>query len=191
MKDIREKADSKFIHCLRSSDSPYQQRTMAAFVHSELCNGYRPGQDICLDLGFHRSSTAVLSTRDVMLHPHLKKWIIHSVGKLCEDFPRAKRQYLIDDIHLHIYPFLLDFHPAVRIAAIITLGDIIGASVAVYQPSGVPVKRLSHEQISIREKEIEIAMQIMECFGDGCPAVRREAVIAISKVYNYLVCISS
>ena len=182
VKDIKDKGESRFMQCLRSTDTPYQQRTMAAFVQAEICNGYVNGQQVCLSLHCHRMYASLLSSPEVMHHAHLKKWIALSLSKLCEDFLPAKRQCIMDSVHLCLYPLLLDAHPAVRMAAVLALGENFGASVALY-PHVLPAgRRLTQEQSDVREKELEIAMQLLECRADGCAAVRREAIIAISNV---------
>jgi hypothetical protein len=182
VKDIKDKAESRFIQCLRSIETPYQQRTMAAFVMSEICNGHLAGQQVCLSLSFHRVYSSLLSTPDVMHHAHLMKWIALSLSKLCEDYTPAKRQCVADNVHLCLYPLLLDSHAAVRMASVLALGEIFGASLVSCPQVLAPGRRLTTEQNDFREKELEIAMQIVESRNDGCAAVRREAVIALSKV---------
>ena len=182
VKDIREKGESKFLQCLKSSDSPYHQRTMAAFIHAEICNKYRPGQELFLEFGYHRVYTSLLSDPTIVGHKHLKKWIIFALAKLCEDFPEAKTQCIRSEIHLSLYPLLQDTSPAVRVATIYALGNLLGASVIVH-PSGISyTKSLNYSQSIMRGKEIEITLQILESYTDGCAAVRREAMIAVSKV---------
>lgn len=182
VKDIKDKGESRFIQCLRSTDTPYHQRTMAAFVMAEVCNGYLAGQQVCLSMNFQRVYSSLLSTGDVMHRTHLKKWIALSLSKLCEDYNPAKRQCVAENVHLCLYPLLLDSHPAVRMASVLALGEFFGASL-ISCPQVLPVgRRLTPEQNDFREKELEIAMQIIESKSDGCAAVRREAVIALSKV---------
>lgn len=188
VKDIKEKNESKFLQCLKSPDSPYQQRTMAAFIHSEICNHYRPGQELFLEFGYHRVYSALLSDPSIVTHTHLKKWIVLALAKLCEDFIEAKAQCIKCDVHLSLYPLLQDSHPAVRIATIFALGNLLGASLSVCSNPLQHGVFLNSQQITLRGKEIEIIMQILESFSDGCAAVRREAVIAVSKVIFSQLC---
>jgi hypothetical protein len=184
VKDIKEKSESKFLMCLRSAESPYQQRTMAAFIHAEICNNYRIGQDLFLEFGFHRVYSSLLSDPTVIMHTHLKKWIVLSLAKLCEDHIEAKSQCIRCDVHLSLYPLLQDSHPAVRIATIYALGHLIGASLIVCPTPLDPGAILTSQQNTMRGKEIEIIMQILESCSDGCAAVRREAIIAASKLFS-------
>mmetsp|Transcript_3259 Transcript_3259/g.5075 ORF Transcript_3259/g.5075 Transcript_3259/m.5075 type:complete len:1600 (-) Transcript_3259:102-4901(-) len=182
VKDIRDKAESKFLQCLKSTDAPYPERTMAAFVQAEICNGYRAGQQVFLNLSVHRVLSSLLAEPDVMCHSHLKKWIALCLCKICEDFPQAKRQCIVDETHFYLYPLLQDSHPAVRTAAVLALGELFGASTLVYPAVAPPDTKLTQEQSDIRSKELEISMQILESCADGCAAVRREAIIALSKM---------
>jgi regulatory associated protein of mTOR len=188
IKDIREKGESKFLFCLKSSECSYQLRTMAAFIHSEICNRYRIGQELFLEFGFHRIYSSLLSDPTIIIHTHLKKWIVFSLAKLCEDFIEAKTQCFSCEVHLSLYPLLQDSNPTVRIATIFALGNMIGASLSVCPAPLHPNSMLTPQQNMMRGKEIEIVMQIIESCSDGSAAVRREAVIAVSKVRWSLPC---
>jgi hypothetical protein len=182
VKDIKDKNKSQFLHCLQNAETPHQQRTMAAFIQSEICHRYKPGQLTCLNLGMHKTYINLLASPDVGRHPHLKKWLAFCLAKLCEENPQCKKQCILDEVQLYLYPLLLDAHPFVRSASLLALGELFGASRVVYPQELPENKVLSKEQWNIRGKEVEIAMQVLESCLDGCASVRREAVVAISKM---------
>ena len=182
VKDMKDKNKSQFLQCLQNSDTPHQQRTMAAFILSEMCHQYKPGQEVSLGLGMHKTYISLLTTPEVGRYPHLKKWLTFCLAKLCEDMPLCKAQCIVDEVQLYLYPLLLDSHPFVRSAALCALGELFGASRVVYPQELPEGKMLNKEQWDIRGKEVEIAMQIAESFLDGCATVRREAIVAISKM---------
>ena len=182
VKDIKDKKKSQFLHCLQSSDTPHQQRTMAAFIQAEICHHYKVGQQTCLQLGMHKAYVGLLATPEVGRHPHLKKWLAFCLAKLCEDMPQCKKQCIVDEVQLYLYPLLVDTHPFVRSASLLALGELFGASRVVYPQELPEGNALTKEQWNIRSKEVEIAMQVLESCLDGCASVRREAVVAISKM---------
>lgn len=179
-----------FVQNLKS-DMPYLQRTMVAFILCEICNNYRLGQKCCVELKVHNVCANLLASASTASHPHLRKWIIFVISKLCEDFNPAKYQCIVDNAHICLYQLRYDPHPAVRIAAVIALGELFGASTVYSSSSSIAMSSGSStssnrsafvEECRIRGIELEIAMNVLEGCMDGCVAVRREAVIALSKV---------
>jgi regulator-associated protein of mTOR len=183
-----------FIHNLKIDSTSHKQKTMAAFILCEICHNYRPGQKACLDLKMHVICSSLLGAPFTQPHAHLKKWLLFAIAKLCEDFNLAKFQCIAENIHMRLYQYRYDSHPAVRIAAVVALGELFGASLVFNSVpttpttpgnkngSNSPNSRLA-EQCKIRNIELEIAMNILEGCMDGCVAVRIEAVIALSKVF--------
>jgi hypothetical protein len=129
---VREKSQLCFIQVLGSKTVPTQQRCLAAFVLAEVCNGYKEGQQSCLQLGLHRTCTNVLSSAstsiDVMQSTSLKLWLCLCLFKLCEDFIWAKYLCITEAGHTALYPLLIDPDPTVRTAAVLALGELFGAS---------------------------------------------------------------
>jgi hypothetical protein len=129
---VREKSQLCFIQVLGTKTVPTQQRCLAAFVLAEVCNGYKEGQQSCLQLGLHRTCTNVLSSTstslEVMQSTSLKLWLCLCLFKLCEDFIWAKYLCITEAGHTSLYPLLIDPDPTVRTAAVLALGELFGAS---------------------------------------------------------------
>jgi len=205
---VRDKSQGYFIQYLTSKDQPEAQRCMAAFILAEICNGYRDGQQTCLQQGLHRLCTSILSSPEVIACSGLKKWISLCIVKLCEDFLWAKYLCLSEASHTQFYPLLLDPDATVRACALLALGEMFGASVltgnmvnseeqsGVDNPniqakkgngfgiSGSPMdanKNFTVEQRELMESELQLALQILINCTDASVLVRREAMIALSK----------
>jgi hypothetical protein len=205
---VREKSQLCFIQVLGSKNVPAVQRCLAAFVLAEVCNGYKEGQQSCLQLGLHRTCTSILSQSEVMSSSTLKLWVCLCLFKLCEDFLYAKYLCITEAGHTALYPLLIDPDPTVRTAAVLALGELFGASSltggATNTPGGPmtpgsarpPIRKtLSSsseenfgtnaivEERALEESELQLALQILECCTDGSVMVRLEAVYALSKFF--------
>lgn len=205
---VRDKSQGYFIQYLTSKDQPEAQRCMAAFILAEICNGYRDGQQTCLQQGLHRLCTSILSSPEVLASSGLKKWISLCIVKLCEDFLWAKYLCLSEASHTQFYPLLLDPDATVRACALLALGEMFGASVLTgnmvnsdeqkgvdslnaqakksggFGTTGSPMdanKNFTVEQRELMESELQLALQILINCTDASVLVRREAMIALSK----------
>lgn len=114
---------------LGSKDATHVHLCMAAFVLAEICNGYREGQQTCLEMGLHRVCTSAISSiisqaregssaDEQRQYSSLKVWICLCLGKLCEDFLWAKYLCITEAGHTQLYPLLVDPNPNVRAAAV-------------------------------------------------------------------------
>lgn len=200
---VRDKSQGYFIQYLTSKDQPEAQRCMAAFILAEICNGYRDGQQSCLQQGLHRLCTSILSNPEVIACSGVKKWISLCIVKLCEDFLWAKYLCLSEASHTQFYPLLLDPDATVRACALLALGEMFGASVltgnmvnsddqtenlqikkSTFGNAGSPMdanKNFNVEQRELMESELQLALQILINCTDASVLVRREAMIALSK----------
>ena len=202
----REKAQLYFIQFLQAKALPAEQRCMAAFVLAEICNQHKEGQQSCLHLGLHRVCTTTILQPEVLTSSNLKKWICLCLYKQCEDCSWAKYLCITEAGHTHLYPLLVDADPTVRTAAVLALGEIFGASAlsaslaagagnssAPGTPSRgggmTPVEDRSRAQSfngsmqerDLREAELQLVWQILDCCTDGSITVRLEAIYALSK----------
>ena len=185
----RDKSQNYFMQYLAGAEHPPPQRCMAAFVLAELCNNYREGQQAALQQGLQRSCTAILSQPEVIQAPLLKRWTCLCLYKSCEDFGWSKYVCLTENSHIALYPLLEDPDPTVRATAVLTMGEMFGASDPGNQADGVTagfsagseaMGGLAQQQ-ALRESEQELATQILESCTDGSVIVRKEALISLSK----------
>jgi regulator-associated protein of mTOR len=153
---VKDKMHPHFITYLlaREKDMPAAQRCMAAFVLSEICNGYKEGQQCCLQQGLHRTCTGILKSAtetpvfspvgsgrgstpseaqasDAYSSGGVKQWTSLCLYKLCEDFPYAKYLIITEASHSLLYPLLLDYDVTVRAAAVLALGELFGREEAI------------------------------------------------------------
>lgn len=176
---LRERCLPVFSQCMVSKDAPMKLRAMAAFVMAEICNGYRDGQQACLQSGLHRMCQSILMHENLYTNSELRKWVVLCISRLCEDYNTAKHQCIMDDIQSCLYVTLLDSHPMVRAASVLALGELFGAMTA----NGPLVAEFTREQTITRAMELNIAIKVLETCQDGCVMVRREAVLALAKVF--------
>eukprot|EP01038_Epipyxis_sp_PR26KG_P006077 gene6077-8370_t len=205
---VREKSQTYFIQCITSKGMPAGHRCMAAFVLAEICNQFKEGQQTCLQQGLHRSCTSILAQNEISSTNSLKKWTCLCLYKLCEDFLWAKYLCITEAGHTHLYPLLNDVDPTVRCSAVLALGEIFGASslsislASTNSNSNGNIPRLnqssslfneegsrnmtvnpSFEEKDLREAEIQLALQILECCTDGSIIVRLESLYALAKFF--------
>lgn len=125
---VNEKSQPYFIQHLMNKSMSVGDRCMAAFVLAEICNGFKEGQQSCLQLGLHRTCTSILSEDEIQQSSTLKKWACLCLYKLCENFVWAKYLVITEAGHTQLYPLLVDSDPTVRAAAVLALGELFGAS---------------------------------------------------------------
>lgn len=204
---IREKAQGYFIQFLQSKGLPANQRCLAAFVLAEMCNQHKEGQQTCLDRGLHRVCTSTLAQPEVLESAMLKKWICLCLYKLCEEHAWAKYLCITEAGHTQLYPLLADPDPTVRTAAVLALGELFGAStlsaslaagagsasapgtpsrMGMMSPSMDSRSRQASfngapEERDLREAELNLVWQILDCCMDGSIIVRLETIFALGK----------
>ena len=185
---VREKLHGYFVKFLGCPEIETTQRSMAAFVLAQICNRYRDGQESCLQMGLHRTCCMLLSGEvvDEDPAPLLLKWLALCLSKLCEDFVWAKYLCLTEAGHTKLYRLLVHPDPAVRAASVLALGEFLGASAIAVDGGEWTESRLQPltdaELLQLRQVELQLAIQILESCGDGCPLVRREAIIGINRL---------
>jgi regulator-associated protein of mTOR len=98
---VKENGHKYFLNFISASGVPAEQKVMACFVISALCNdAYRPGQSACLQAGLVRVCLAMLRTEQSSL---LQRWLCLTLGKCCDKYITAKFEALRD--------FLPTVHP--------------------------------------------------------------------------------
>jgi len=136
---------------------------MAAFVLAQICNGYREGQESCLQMGLHRTCCMLLSGEvvDEDPAPLLQKWLALCLAKLCEGFVWARYLCLTEAGHTKIYPLLVHPDPAVRASAVLALGEFLGASAVAVDGGEWTDSRLQPltdmELLQLRQVELQLS----------------------------------
>ena len=120
---------------LTARDTSVEQRCKAVYVLAEICNGFKEGQQTCLQQGLHRTCSSLFGQREITFSKNLKKWIALCLYKLCEDNIWAKYLFLTESGYTHLFPLLINEDPCVRAAAALSLGEVFGASDLANQPS--------------------------------------------------------
>ena len=126
-------ADSQF------DEDASEQRTMAIFILSVLCDCYALGQSECIKERLHLACGALLqsltaedlndrSRAERDLSPCFRTWICICLGNLTKDNVAAQSEVIASSLHKHIVSRLDDDTPDVRAASCYALGNIIGSA---------------------------------------------------------------
>ncbi|CAI5732884.1 unnamed protein product [Peronospora destructor] len=163
---------------------PADQKVMAAFIISAICNDYLPGQKSCLSQYLHKICINLLQDPE----EEVRKWICLCLAKLWENFDDAKHIAVEDQIPRILGTKLHDDRPEVRAAAAYALGTLVGFQCD-SSASGNHVD-LSHWEDFLRQRahdDIIVALELLRGCQDGSPLVRRESVLALANVilHNY------
>ena len=190
---IRDKSHGYFMQYLVARDTPNPERCKAIYALAEICNGFKEGQQTCLQQGLHRSCSMLLGQKEYPLSNNLKKWVALCIFKLCENNVWAKFLFLSEKCYTQLFPLLINEDPCVRAASCLALGEVFGGgdlrtqSTAPPSPGSTkgvgPVQDLNCT--GLHQAELLVALQILEGCTDGSPLVRRECVIAISKFISF------
>lgn len=163
---------------------PAEQKVMAAFINSVICNCYLPGQKSCLPQYLHKICINLLQDPE----EEVRKWICLCLAKLWENFDDAKRIAVEDQVPRILGTKLRDDRPEVRAAAAYALGTLVGFQCDP-NVSGKQVD-LSRLEDFLRQRahdDIVVALELLRGCRDGSPLVRRESVLALANVilHNY------
>jgi len=176
---IKDKSQSCFIQYMTTRELSASHRCLATFVLAEICNKHPEGQQTCLQQGLHRSCVSILSQPEVMASSSLKQWTCLCIAKLCEDYTWAKYLCLTESLNNQIYHLLTDHDPLIRASVILALGEFFGASNVVQNQHQGGFELVDPREL--RESELKLALQLLECCTDGCIKVRRETIVSLSK----------
>eukprot|EP00727_Mastigamoeba_balamuthi_P000525 m51a1_g1047 putative regulatory-associated protein of mtor (1359) ;mRNA; r:748343-753586 len=165
---LRENGHNYFISVLGTSLPSAELRYMSAFILSVLVDGCRPAQEACLAAGLLPVCAKLLAEPDAML----RKWAVLCLGKLWEGMGDAKwaaiQMGVVDE---RLFKLLLDDAPEVRAAAVFALGTFIGPPYG----SGAAVEARGNV-------ELNIGLRLFVSMQDASPVVRRELVVALSRL---------
>lgn len=173
-----------FIRYLNNNETPLSHKSLVAFSLSEICNGSIASQDACFQFDLHSHLCRMFGDISVVSFPPLLKWVCLCLAKLCEGRPVTKYQSLLTITLLQNFEYfervLQVGDPMVRCCALYLLGELFGGSdiTGPFAPRSIQSKL--NPQMSDVELMLAIKMLEYSCV-DGCVAVRREAMIALSK----------
>ncbi|CAH0492228.1 unnamed protein product [Peronospora farinosa] len=163
---------------------PADQKVMAAFIISAICNDYLPGQKSCLSQYLHKICINLLQDPE----EEVRKWVCLCLAKLWENFDDAKRIAVEDQVPRILGTKLCDDRPEVRAAAAYALGTLVGFQCD-SRASGkhVDLSRLDGFLCQRAHDDIVVALELLRGCQDGSPLVRRESVLALANVilHNY------
>ncbi|CAH0476322.1 unnamed protein product [Peronospora belbahrii] len=163
---------------------PADQKVMAAFIISAICNDYLPGQKSCMSQYLHKICINLLQDSE----EEVRTWVCLCLGKLWENFDDAKRIAIEDQVPRILGAKLRDDRPEVRASAAYALGTLVGFQCDL-KASGkhVDLNRLEDFVRQRAHDDIVVALELLRGCQDGSPLVRRESVLALANVilHNY------
>ncbi|XP_043704845.1 regulatory-associated protein of TOR 1-like isoform X2 [Telopea speciosissima] len=179
---VKDNGHIYFIRSLDSLDAFPEQRAMAAFVLAVIVDGHRRGQEACIkaDLIHVCLKHLQLATpHEAQTEPLLLQWLCLCLGKLWDEFPEAQIIGLQADAATICTPLLSEPQPEVRASAVFALGTLLDVG------SDSPRDGVGgDEDCDDDEKfkaEINIIKSLLNVVSDGCPLVRAEVAVALSR----------
>ncbi|TDH70902.1 hypothetical protein CCR75_009469 [Bremia lactucae] len=167
------------VYSASTSMMPSDQKAMAAFIISVICNNYLPGQKSCLPQYVHKICINLLQDPN----EEVRKWICLCMAKLWENFEDAKRIVIEDKVPQILGTKFSDNCPEVRAAAAYALGTLVGFQCE-FNAGGKHddtsrLKKIIHQRA---HSDILVALELLRGCQDGSPLVRRECVLALANV---------
>ena len=115
-------------------DDAAEQRMMAAFILSVICQNHTLGQSECLRLNLHLKCSELLEiNEDTELVAALRRpaitnfrvWLCICLARLCQKNAAVQHEFYSKNIHLKLLLCLRDPSPSVRAAAAYALGCLV------------------------------------------------------------------
>eukprot|EP01105_Mastigella_eilhardi_P022041 TRINITY_DN5399_c0_g1_i1.p1 TRINITY_DN5399_c0_g1~~TRINITY_DN5399_c0_g1_i1.p1 ORF type:complete len:1313 (-),score=293.10 TRINITY_DN5399_c0_g1_i1:67-4005(-) len=161
---VKENNHLFFVSILASPTVPPTLKYVAAFILAMIVDSFPPGQSACLQANL----LPVLS--QLLDHPdsRVRLWSVLCLGKLWENYEEAKAAVLKAAASPPLLRMLQDPVPEVRAAVVYALGTFIGSGHAV-----------SEARYNV---ECSVCCSLATVALDASPVVRRELVVALSKV---------
>jgi len=176
---VKDRGHIYFIRFLDSSDAFPEQRAMAAFILAVIVDGYKRGQESCLEANLiavclgHLEATQLC---DPPPEPLFLQWLCLCLGKLWEDYLEAQIMGREANASEKLIPLLSEAQPEVRAAAVFALGTLLDVGF----DSG---KGVCDEEFDDDENIVEdiIIKSLLDVVSDGSPLVRTEVAVALAR----------
>lgn len=113
---MKDGGHTYFIKFLDSMDAHPEQRAMSAFVLAVIVDGYRLGQEACIQanlIDVCLKHLQLANTHDAQTEPLLIQWLCLCLGKLWEDYHEAQLLGLQADARTILSSLLSDPQPEV------------------------------------------------------------------------------
>ncbi|KFK24674.1 hypothetical protein AALP_AA8G010200 [Arabis alpina] len=166
---VKDKGHEYFINFLDSSDAFPEQRAMAAFVLAVIVDGYKQGQESCLEANLIGVCLGHLEACDPPPDPLLLQWLCLCLGKLWEDFLEAQIMGRQANASEKLIPLLSEAQPEVRAAAVFALGTLLD----------VGYKEFDDDENIIAEDIV--INSLLDVVSDGSALVRAEVAVALAR----------
>mmetsp|Transcript_10736 Transcript_10736/g.37275 ORF Transcript_10736/g.37275 Transcript_10736/m.37275 type:complete len:1349 (-) Transcript_10736:143-4189(-) len=166
-----------FTRYLETKDAEGEQRAMAAFVLSSICDGHRKGQEACTASGLVSVCLQHIPHAANSSH-YLLKWLCICLAKVCEDYYPAQSEGLRLFGPSILAQHLKNPHPEVRAAATSALNSLISSKLP---PESTDNSDQATEPQRMAADRL-IACHLLQSCGDASPLVRSEVVTGLGKV---------
>ncbi|XP_075231155.1 regulatory associated protein of MTOR complex 1 [Lycorma delicatula] len=159
---VRDNGHKYFLSVLQDPAMPSEHRTLAGFVLASMVSGYPAGQEAALQ----GSLVSICLEQLTDPNPLLRQWLAICLGRLWNQYDKARWCGVRDTAHEKLYTLLSDPVPEVRAAAVYALGTFISL-----------VNDRSEHANNIDQS---VAMMLINTVSqDMSPLVRKELVIAL------------
>ncbi|ONM20087.1 Regulatory-associated protein of TOR 1 [Zea mays] len=172
---VKDGGHAYFIKFLDSLDAFPEQRAMAAFVIAVIVDGYRMGQEACMNAGLMDVCLRHLQPENshAQTEPLLLQWLCLCLGKLWEDFPEAQLLGLQTNGPEIVICLLSEPQPEVRAAAVFALGNLLDTTSNSHDDGSDDDEKV--------KAEINVVRSLLQISSDGSPLVRSEVAIALTR----------
>ncbi|KAK9289676.1 hypothetical protein L1049_007834 [Liquidambar formosana] len=181
---VKDGGHAYFIRFLDSVEAFPEQRAMAAFVLAVIVDGYRRGQEACIEAGLINVCLKHLqgqgsTTNDAQTEPLFLQWLCLCLGKVWEDFTEAQTLGLRADAPSIYAPLLSEPQPEVRASAVFALGTLLDVGFDSSRDGVVADEEFDDDE-KIRA-EVSIVKSLLNVVSDGSPLVRAEVAVALAR----------
>ncbi|PKU65192.1 regulatory-associated protein of TOR 1 isoform X1 [Dendrobium catenatum] len=179
---VKDGGHNYFIKFLDGMDAYPEQRAMTAFVLAGIVDGYRLGQEACIQENLIHvclKNLQLASSDEAHTEPLLLQWLCICLGKLWEDFHEAQLIGLQADAPAILSILLLEPQPEVRAAAVFSLGSLIDVGSESFRDGHGDVEDCDADEKS--KAELHIVKSLLQVLEDGSPLVRSELVVGLAR----------
>ncbi|KAG9242892.1 raptor N-terminal caspase like domain-containing protein [Calycina marina] len=140
-----------------------EHKAMCAFILAQLCNKYKPGQNVCNQTEIMNYCLTHLQNEE---NPLLRQWACLCISQLWNELPEAKWRGIRDNAPNHLVTLVRDVCCEVRAAMLYAMTTFLG------------IPDLTDEVARIEEM---VSWAVLELAFDGNAMVRKELLVYFSK----------